>query len=119
MKLDTIKTLIAVVLALLLGFVCEIIAPELDGRNWISLGVGALSILSVLLPAMGIKYDNAPRGVSIKVFAWIMTLVVTIANIVFSCRVYRVDVYIVVVLLLAVVSWGIIYGMYSAKTAAR
>ncbi len=115
MKLDTIKTLIALALALLLGFICEIIAPELDARNWISLGVGFVTIAAMLLPAMGIHYTDTRRGVSIKVFAWILTIAVIIANIVFACFEYKVDVYIVVVLLLVVIAWAVIYGLYRAE----
>jgi hypothetical protein len=117
MKFNKVKLIIAIAIALLLGFICEIIAPETDGRNWISLAVGTITIVSVLLPAMGINYDNAKRGVSIKVFAWIMVVVLTIANIVFACFEYKTDIYIVVCLLLAVVGWGIVYALYSAKTA--
>lgn len=119
MKFDIVKTLIALAIALLLGFVCEIIAPEAEGRNWISLGVGAVSIFSVLLPAMGLRYENAPRGASIKMFAWMMTVALVITNVVFSCFEYKVENYLVVVLLLVVISWGIFYGMYSAKIQSK
>ena len=115
MKLNTVKAIIALLLALLLGLVCEIIAPETDSRNWISFGVASLTIVSMLLPAMGIKFNNPRCGANIKVLSWIFTLVVLIANIVFACIECRVDVYIVVVALMAVVGWGLIYAIYSAK----
>ena len=117
MKFETVKTILSVVIALLLGFVCEIIAPETEGRNWISLGVGFVSILAVLLPAMGLRYADARRGESIKVFAWIMVLILVAANIVFACNEYEIDIYIAVILLLAVIAWGIIYGLYRTKPA--
>ena len=119
MKIDGIKFILALAIAVLLGFVCEIIAPETEIRNWISLAIGFVSIASVIIPAMGLKYVNANRGVNIKVFSWIMVLAITAANIIFSCFEYKVDIYIVVVLLLAVIAWGIIYGMYSAKSAEK
>ena len=115
MKFDTVKTIIALAIALLLGFVCEILAPETDSRNWISLVVGFVSIASTLVPAMGIKYHNPRRGVSVKVFSWIMVVAITLANIIFSCFEYKIDAYVVIILLLEVISWGIIYGLYSAK----
>lgn len=118
MKFETVKTILSIAIALLLGFVCEIIAPETEARNWISFGVGFVSILSVLLPAMGIQYKDVRRGVSIKVFAWIMTIVLVAANIVFACYEYKIDIYIAVVLLLAVIAWGIIYGLYRTKSAS-
>ena len=76
-------------------------------------------IFSILLPAMGLKYDNAPRGTSIKLFSWMMTAALVTANVVFSCFEYKVEVYLVVVLLLIVISWGIIYGMFSAKSVGK
>lgn len=117
MKVDGIKFVIALALSLLLGFVCEVIAPEVGNRNWISLAIGFISIASMVIPAMGLKYDNAKRGVSIKVFSWIMAIVVIATNIIFSCFEYKVDIYIVIALLLAVIGWGIIYGLFSTKSA--
>lgn len=117
MKIDGVKFILAVAIAFLLGLICEIIAPESAGRNWISLAVGFVSIASVMIPAMGLKYANTNRGVNIKVFSWVMVIAVAATNLIFSCFEYKVDIYIVVVLLLAVIAWGFIYGMYSAKTA--
>lgn len=117
MKIDGIKFILALAIAILLGFVCEIIAPEIGGRNWISFAVGFLSIACMIVPAMGLKYENAGRGVSIKVFAWIMVVAITVINIAFACFKYKVDIYIAISLLVAVIGWGIIYGLFSAKTA--
>ena len=117
MKADTVKLILSLALALLLGFVCEIIAPETDGRNWISLAVGFATIAGMLIPAMGLKYRNPRRGVSIKVFAWIMALAVTLTNIFFARQDYKIDIYLVVTLLLVVIGWAVIYGMFSAKEA--
>lgn len=119
MKIDGIKFVLALAIAALLGFVCEIIAPETAGRNWISLAVGFVSIASVIIPAMGVKYANVNRGVNLKVFSWIMVVVITAANLIFSCFEYKIDIYIAVVLLLAVIAWGIIYGMFSARSAEK
>lgn len=118
MKADTVKLILALGIALLLGFVCEIIAPETDGCNWISLATSFVSVASMLVPAMGLKYQNAKRGVSIKVFAWIMVVVLFAVNAIFACFDYKIDVYIVIVLLLALIGWGVIYGLLSAKDAA-
>ena len=63
MKFNTVKTIIALAIALLLGFVCEILAPETDSRNWISLVVGFVSIASTLVPAMGIRYHRDYREI--------------------------------------------------------
>lgn len=116
MKINGFKFVIALALSLLLGFVCEIIAPETESRNWISLAIGFVSIASMIIPAMGLQYENAKRGVSIKVFSWIMAIVVIATNIILSCFEYKVDIYIVVALLLAVIGWGAIWGLLVAKS---
>ena len=115
MKIDRIKIIIALALSVLLGFVCEIIAPETDSRNWIALAVGSISIAGMIIPAMGLKYNNEKRGVSIKVFSWIMAIAIIAANLIFSCFEYKVDAYAVVLSLLVVIGWGVIYGLFSAK----
>ena len=115
MKIETVKLILSIAIALLLGFVCEIIASETDGRNWISFGVGAVTTFSVLMPAMGVKFSNMKRGVSIKVFAWIMVIVLIVANTTFSSFEYRIDIYCTVCFLLATISWAIIYALFSAR----
>lgn len=115
MSIDRVKLIIAVAIALLTGFICEIIAPTAGGRNWISLVIGAVSISAVLVPAMGLKYTNERRGLSIKVFAWMMSLILALVNIVISCFEYKVDIYIAVTILLSIIGWGVIYSMLSAK----
>ena len=115
MKLNGVKTIIAVALALLLGFICEIIAPTTDYRNWISLGVAFVTISAMLIPAIGIKFENPRRGANIKVLSWVFAIGILVANIVFACFEYRIDVYIVVVALIAVIGWGLIYALFSAK----
>lgn len=115
MKIDGVKFVLALAIAILLGFVCEIIAPETESRNWISLSIAFVSMASVIIPAMGLKYSNANRGINIKVFSWVMVVAVSAANIIFSSFEYKVDIYIVVDLLLVIIAWGIIYGMFRAK----
>lgn len=119
MKLNAVKAIIAVVLSLLLAFICEIIAPVSDGRNWISLGVAFATIVAMLLPAIGIQYSNSRRGANIKVLSWVFAFIVLVANIVFACFEYRVDIYIVVVALLAVIGWGLVYALFSAKESIK
>lgn len=115
MKIDVVKMILALALAFLLGFVCKILAPEADNRNLISLAVGFVTIASMLVPAMAVKYKNGNIGVSIKVFAWIMVLVLTAVNILFSIREYKIDLYIVIALLISVIGLVILYSLYKAK----
>lgn len=114
MKIDKIKTLFAIAIALLFGFICEIIAPTTGGRNWISLAISSLTCLAGLLPALGLSFTNERRGVSIKLVAWILTLALLAANIVFSGFEYRIDIYIALTLLLALSGWVVIYALFRA-----
>lgn len=111
MKIEPVKSLFALGIALIVGFLCEILAPEVGGRNWISFAVATVSMLSMLFPALGITYSNVRRGVNAKVTAWVMALALLIANIAFSCFEYKVDVYIIVCLILMAVGGLIIYSL--------
>lgn len=115
MKLNTVKFFLAIALALIFGFLCEIIAPEVDGRNWISLAVASVSVFAGLLPAMGLTYSDEKRGVSIKLIAYLLSIVLVASNIIFSCFEYKIEAYIVVTILLSLVGWTAIYGTYSLK----
>lgn len=119
MKINRVKLLLAICLAAVLGFVCEIIAPEVGGRNWISFAVSFISIASGLIPSMGLVYTNERRGVSIRVLAWIITSVLVISNVIFSSFEYKIDIYIAINLLIAVIGWVSIYGVLSAKEAKQ
>ena len=115
MKIDTVKFLFAAVISILLGFVCEIVAPETECRNWISFAVASVSICAGLVPALGLSYADVRRGVSIKIFSWILTLALLAVNVIFALREYRVDIYVVITLLLTVAGWVVIYALCGAK----
>jgi hypothetical protein len=117
MKINTVKFILAMAISILLGFICEILAPETDGKNWISFGIAFATIAAAVIPAMGLNYKNDRRAVSIKTFSWLLSIVLMISNIVFSCFDYQIDVYIAINCLIAVIGWVIIYGLFSAKTA--
>ncbi|GEM_PF-2265173 len=114
MKINTVKFLFAIVIALLLGFVCEIFASTAGGRNWVSLVVASITIMSGLIPAMGITFSNEKRGVSIKVASWMLSVVLIIFNVIFSLFEYRIDIYIAFALLLSVVGCAVIYALFNA-----
>ena len=116
MKINTVKFLFAIVIALLLGFVCEIFASTAGGRNWVSLVVASITIMSGLIPAMGITFSNGKRGVSIKVASWMLSVVLIIFNVIFSLFEYRIDIYIASALLLSVVGCAVIYALSSARS---
>jgi hypothetical protein len=109
MKIEKIKSVLVIALSLVIGLLLEIIAPEIGGRNLISFGMGTVSIAFMLFPALGIVYDDTKRGVSIKVFAWIMFAILLLTNVIFACFKYEIDVYITLTLLMTIVG---ILGIY-------
>lgn len=119
MKINTVKFLFAIAIALLLGFVCEIMASTADSRNWVSFAVASVTIMSGLIPAMGVTFTNEKRGVSIKVTSWIITMTLTLFNVIFSLFEYRIDIYIAFALLLSIVGCAVTYSLYSAKSDNR
>ena len=62
-----------------------------------------------LIPALGIIYDDTKRGVPIKVFAWVMFVVLLFANMIFACFKYKIDLYVTLIFLLDIVG---ILGIY-------
>lgn len=111
METDKVKLLFAIGIALVIGFICEILAPEEGGRNWVSLAVTALTLFVALALSIAVKYDNKHRGVSIKVLAWFFTLALVLCNVIFSCFTYKIDVYIAVTLLLTLVDGLALYAL--------
>lgn len=115
MKTDKIKLLFVVGIALIIGFICEILALEEGGRNWVSLAVTTLTLFVALALSIAVKYDNKRRGVSIKVLAWFFTLALVLCNVIFSCFTYKIEVYIAVTLLLTLVDGLVVYTLVKLK----
>lgn len=115
MKVYITKALFALGIALVIGFLCEIIAPEVGGRNWISFAVAFVSLFFMLFAALGVRYENARRGTNAKVVAWLFALALLVANIVFSCFEYKIDIYIVACLVLILLGCLILYSIIKAN----
>ncbi len=115
MKTNGVKFILAIAIAVLIGFLSEIIAVEEDGRNWIAFGITALTVAAGMIPAMGLQFESTHRGVSIKVAAWLLTIVLIISNFIFASTHFKIDVYIAVNLLIATLGWVIIYSLHKAK----
>ena len=111
MKIEPVKSVFALGIALIVGFLCEILAPEVGDRNWISFVVATVSMLSMLFPAIGVSYANVRRGANVKVTAWIMAIALLIANVLFSFFEYKVDIYIIVCLAMMAVGGLISYSL--------
>ena len=111
MKANVIKIVVAVVLAMLLGVINYTIASDSDCRNWISFGVTTVTMALLLILAMGIDYNCGYRTTNIKLVATIGTLIVLIGNIVFSCFMYIVPIYLAVMGIISLIFFVLVYTL--------
>lgn len=112
MKVNIVKMIIAICLAMLLSLICYVLAPEVDNRKWISFGVSSLSLMVLLIQSMGIDYNCGNRNVNIKLVASIGVILTLISNIVFSCFTYSILIYIAIIGILTLLFVASIYSMY-------
>lgn len=110
MKISIVKILFAVAIGALLGYLCKIIAN--DTNEWCSLGVGAVTIIGGLVAALA-SYPNVSvqRSANTKIFAWLMTVLIVGANIIFAFTDYRQETYIVILALMLVIDLLLVYLM--------
>ena len=111
MKLNVIKSIIAIALALLIGIITYSIAPEIDNRKWIAFGVTAITTAISLVLAMGINYNCGYRTANIKVVTILGALVVLVGNITFSCFTYNILIYIAVIGIITLLFFLLIYNL--------
>jgi len=110
MKLNWIKAIISVVIALLLALLCFTFATEDGHRNWISFAVSTITIMTILIPTIAVDY-NGNRAVNIKTLGWLFTLLSVAVNFVFAFFVYKPIVYIAVSALVSVIGIALVYAM--------
>jgi len=111
MKVNVIKTIIALCISALFGIICYDIASETDYRHIISLATTLMTDFMCFLFALGIDYSHGHRNVNIKVSAWMFLLIVVIANIVFSFFLYDILIYISVVALMVLIDIALVYAL--------
>ena len=112
MKLNIITTLVAVIIAALIGLLCYYLVPVFDNLQWISFGVATVTIALSLVMAIGIDYKCGNRNTNIKLVAWLTTIAVTTCNIVFCLFCFPVVVYVVVTALISLLGFLGVYGLY-------
>lgn len=115
MKLNVVKTIIAVCIAALVGLLCFEMADAELNRNWISFGVTTVSLLVFLILGMGLEYNAGGRTVNIILTAWLGFIALLITNIVFSLCAYNIIVYIAVAGLLTLMLFTIAYSLIPSK----
>ena len=112
MKINVVKAIIAFGVSALLGLLCYEIAKVDESRNWISLATAAVSIFICLGSAIACDYKSGNRNANIKVAAWVFTVLVIIANFIFSRFMYNITVYVVVISLLTLMNIAAIYALH-------
>lgn len=115
MKINVVKSIIVLGVSVLLGLLCYEIAKVEDSRNWISLVTAAISIFVCLGSAIACDYKSGYRNANMKVTAWLFTVLVVLANFIFSCFMYNIVVYVVAISLLTLMNVAITYALYKPQ----
>ncbi len=111
MKINIVKSILALLLAGVAATICYYLAPQTDHRQWISLAVTMATTAIPLSLTMGIEYSYGKRNMNIKLVAWVDAVFVIISNIVFSCFNYPILIYIAINVLLAAICFLAVYSM--------
>ena len=83
MKIDIIKTIIAIALSALIAYACYSIS-NYDSLRWI-VTIGAfIAIGTPMLLALGITTSNPRGSVLLSVTSWVVALVMIITNVIFA-----------------------------------
>ena len=98
MKVDLFKTLLAVAVCALLGYLCYLIAPEQDNQHIVAWVVCSLSTVLTLVPATALSYPDAGnRTFTGKTYLWACFFAIFITNLVFSLFQHETGILVVVV----------------------
>lgn len=114
MKINIIKSLFAIVIGALVGYICKIIATDVN--QWCSFAVGALTTIGGLIAAFA-DYPNVSnqRSANTKGVAWIIAIIIVVLNLIFAFTPYNHEVYIVILVLMLVVDWFSVYILAKRK----
>lgn len=115
MKVNTIKLILSICIAALVGVICYYIAPAADYRQWISLGTTFVTLSIPLALAMGVDYTCGKRNINIRLVAWLDALFVLISNFVFSFFCYPVVLYVAINAILAVIGVLVVFSLYKPQ----
>lgn len=114
MKINIIKSIFAIVIGALVGYICKIIATDVN--QWCSFAVGALTTIGGLIAAFA-DYSNvsSQRSANTKGLAWIFAIIIVVLNLIFAFTPYNHEVYIVILVLMLVVDWFAVYILAKRK----
>jgi len=116
MKTDLVRTIIAVLICGLLGLLCHQLVPETGNLKWIALAIATLGLLLPLLSAMAFSYPAyGNRALTIKLFSWVVFVLVLITCILFSVFAGRPAYFASTVALEVLFSVYIVYAMAKSR----
>lgn len=111
MKINWVKCILALLVSALFGLLCFEITRDADSRRWICMTISWITTF-ICLASATIFDTPDKKTVNIKVNAWLFTILVISANIIFSCFVYNSIVYFTVVGLLVLLNVWTTYALY-------
>ena len=82
-KFDSIFTLLAILLAAILGYWLYDLSTDVNVKWVIAIG-GFLSIASMLVPLMGAKFDDSKITISVKTASTLFLVIILIENFCFA-----------------------------------
>jgi hypothetical protein len=95
MKVDFVKSLIALVISTLLAYACYEIC-DFESRKWIITGGSFLTVTIPLLLAMGLSSKDGKSGLSLKLLSWVVVFIEIGANFIFVFFDFLTPVYVIV-----------------------
>lgn len=115
MKFNPVLSFIAVALAALLGYLVYTLCSSTDQASSIGITSG-ISFALTLLPIMGCKHESSRLQVNIKVLSTIfLVLFLIIAAVMCFITVNKLNIYFIIVGIIALVFLGVLYSMSRIK----
>lgn len=113
MKVDFVKSLIALIISALLAYTCYEIC-KFEELKWVITIGSFLTIAIPLLLALGISSKDERGGLSLKAISWVMTLIEISANAIFAFLDFSIPTYIIINGLLLAIFALIYNSIYKA-----
>lgn len=113
-KFDSIFTLLAILLAAILGYWLYDLSTDVNVKWVIAIG-GFLSIASMLVPLMGAKFDDSKITISVKTASTLFLVIILIENFCFATFGTRIPLYIIITALSMLIAVAVVYRLSQTK----
>lgn len=110
MRMNTILTVIAVFMAILIGYLAFSIAEGQE--NDVVCGIAStLCFMATLIPIIGVQYDSSKVGVNIKVMSVLFLVIFLISHFCFAAICVKMPYYVITNGILLLIYLAILYKM--------